>query len=435
MNKKTFARIAFLIAVVLAGLYLYSCFVDDVVQFYEAGNQTIQNPGCGFYVQIKSDRKDKIERYEEDTKLFLLTLDLYECRSSEIPRYMLRELEEFLEEARTRNVTCIFRAAYGFEKETSNDADSLERIEAHVCQIAPILNAYKDRIICVQAGMLGPWGEWHSSRYLKGEQAQQNRCWLTKLWLDHLDPEMVVALRRPSFIKEAVEAGLPIERIGYHNDGLLGSSTDLGTYEDETDRREALQWLQENLVTGHNGGEMPYVNDYSQAEQVLKEFPQMKISYLNMKYNEAVYEDWKTQKIGTENAYDYIAKRLGSRLYISGVKRPEKMTHKLLLWNRKIVVTLENEGFAPLSEKYNLEWVIEDHQGNLHTFETDVSVSELDHQESLDIELSVWNLLTIDVKKIGIRIYDNSNPIKDNEHCVEFANDLFEYRDGVNYFL
>lgn len=435
MNKRIFKGAVALLFAVILGLYIRSCSINNVVQFYSMGNKALQEPGCGFYVQVRSDRKDKIERYEQVTKIFLLTLDLYEYRDKEIPSYKLKELEDFLVEARRRNVTCIFRAAYGFDEEICNDADSLERVEEHVRQVAPVLNAYKDRIVCVQAGMFGPWGEWHSSKYLEDEQAKQNRYWLTRVWMDNLDSDIVVALRRPSFIREVVEAGLSVDRIGLYNDGLLGSPTDLGTYEDEADRIEELQWLQENLVTGYNGGEMPYVNDYSQVEQVLKEFPQMKISYLNMKYNEAVYEDWKTQSVGTENAYDYIAKRLGYRLYISGVKCPEKMDRWILVCNRKITVTLENGGFAPLSGKHALEWVIEDTDGKQYTLQTDVPVNKIGHRESIDIELPVWKLYKIDVRRIGVRIYAENETRKDNEHCVELVNDLFDYCDGVNYFL
>lgn len=435
MNKKLFMVAVVLALFIIFGLLIPYFSVKDVVQFYEAGEKTVNRPGCGFYVQIKSDRKDKIERYEDETKLFLLTLDLYEYREQEIPSHKLEELEEFLKEAKSRNVKCIFRAAYGFDQEESNDADSLERIEAHIGQIAPIINDYKEQIVCVQAGLFGPWGEWHSSKYLEGEQARKNRYWLTNVWLENLDSEMVVALRRPSFIKEVVEDGAPIERIGLHNDGLLGSETDLGTYEDEICRTEELQWLQDNLVTGYNGGEMPYVNEYSQAEQVLREFPQMKVSYLNMKYNEAVYEDWKKQSIGTENAYEYIAKRLGYRLYVSTVKCPEKIDNLILLWNRKITITLVNEGFAPLCGKYSLEWVIEDREGNLHTLDAEASINAIGYQESMDIALPVWKLHTMNVQRIGIRIYDENEEKKDNDHCIELVNDTFEYQNGVNYFL
>lgn len=432
MSKKAFIWIVVLLMV---GLQIQYGSIKDVEYHYKAGRKTVQKPGCGFYVQIQSDRKDRIEKYEDRTNLFLVTLDLYEYRNTKIPRDKLEELEELFEEAKKRNIMCIFRAAYGFEKEENNDAESLERIEEHIRQIAPILNNYKDRIVCVQAGMFGPWGEWHGSKYLEGEHAKENRYWLMNEWLLNLDSEIVVALRRPSFIKEGVEAGLPIERIGLHNDGMLASATDLGTYEDEMCRIEELQWLQENLQTGHNGGEMPYVNEYSKVEQVLKEFPQMKISYLNMKYNEAVYEDWKTQFIGTENAYEYIAQRLGYRLYISSVKYPEKMVNRIFLWNRSIMITLENEGFAPLSGKNKLEWVIEDSEGKLHIVETDVAINKIDCHGKVNIELPVGRLGNIDVQRIGIRIYGEKETMKDNEHCIELVNDTFDYCDGVNYFL
>ena len=433
MNKKFFMIASVVLSIAILGILIQYFSIKDVKQFYEVGDKTVDKPGCGFYIQIKSDRKDKIERYADRTKLLLVTLDLYEYRKQEIPSHKLEELEDFFREAKKYNMKCIFRAAYGYDRYESNDADSLEIIEDHIGQVAPIINKYKEQIVCVQAGLFGPWGEWHSSKYLEGEQARKNRFWLTNVWLENLDSEIVVALRRPAFIKEVVEDGAPIERLALHNDGLLGSSTDLGTYENEMCRMEELQWLQENLVSGYNGGEMPYVNEYSQVENVLREFPQMKISYLNMKYNEAVYEDWKNQFVGSENAYEYISKRLGYWIYISSVQYPENIEDITICWNRKITVSLRNEGFAPISRNYYFEWVVEDTNGDIFIFDTEVPLCEIGNQESVEIQLPVHVLHNIEEKRVGIRIKEAEK--RGNEHCIELANDTFEYENGINFFL
>lgn len=404
---------------------------------YSIGNKDVNNPDRGFYVQIKSSKKEKIKKYAGNVRIVLLEFDLYEYRNETIPDSKLCELEDFLKEAKEQNVKCIFRAAYGFDREESNDADSLERIREHISQISPILNCYKEQIICVQAGFFGPWGEWHSSRYLeKDEEAAKNRCWLLQELLGQLDKDIIIDVRRPRFIREAIDAGLPLERIGFHNDGLLGSKSDYGTYDDESfTREEEMEWLRDNLVTGINGGEMPGVNEYSQIERAIDEFPKLKLSYLNLKYNEEVYELWKNQTVNGENAFEYIAKHLGYRFYVSELKYPMKLKNGILGWNRNIEITLVNDGFAPIGSDYVLEWVVEDYSGHKYYFDNDVVLSKLDNNSSVVIKLPITYIKDIPIKRIGIRISDIRDTEKEEVNCVELVNDEFSYEKGVNYFL
>ncbi len=199
-------------------------------------------------------------------------------------------------------------------------------------------------------------------------------------------------------------------------------------------REEDLQWLRENLVTGKNGGEMPYVNEYSRAERAVAEFAKMKISYLNMKYNEAVLEDWKTQQIDGENAYEYISKRLGPRIYISRVCYPEKIKGGIFALARNISVTLTNEGFSPLSSDYGLEWVIADTEGKIHGIAASADLYKLGNAESLEVLLPVGDVCDIDIKKIGIRIFRTCSGTGGEREYLETANDTPEYSDGVTYF-
>lgn len=439
MNRKksVFKPVVFIAAGLFLIIVINSLYIKNETLQYKIGHKSVNNPDRGFYVQVKSDHKEKIEKYQDNVRIVLVTLDLYEYRNAKIPDEKLQELEKFLEEAKEHHIKCIFRAAYGFHREESNDADSLERIEEHIQQIAMVLNSNKDQIICVQAGFFGPWGEWHSSKYLeKEETARQNRCWLLQELLEQLDGEIVIDVRRPRFIREAVDAGLPLERIGYHNDGLLGSESDLGTYDDkEYSRAEEMQWLKENLLTGFNGGEMPGVNEYSQAERALEEFPKMKLTYLNLKYNEEVYELWNNQTVNGKNAFDYIVDHLGYRFYISEVKYPVKLKGGILGWNRKIEITLNNEGFAPIGKNYSLEWVVEDINGQKHIFEESSSLSQLESNESIRIELPIKQIKDIPMHRIGIRISSVDDKEKESDNCVELVNDEFCYEQGINYFL
>lgn len=411
--------------------------VKESVTVYEEGETLTRNPDRGFYVQLDVDEKEEIKQYEDEVQLFLIAFDLYAYRNEEIPPEKMEELTGFLEEAKRQKVKCIFRAAYGFEREECNDADSMERIIEHIGQIAPVLNHYKNQICCAQAGFFGPWGEWHSSSYLEGaDKGKENRNRLLQELLKQLDEDIVIDVRRPRFIRDAWEAGLDSARIGFHNDGLLGSDTDLGTYDDtKYSRQEEMEWMQENLKTGLNGGEMPNWNEYSEVERAMEEFPKMKLSYLNLKYNEQVYEQWKSQTWNGESAFDYISKHLGYRLFISKVQYPVSL-QKGMLWNRQCVeIVLQNSGFAPIGGSYELEWVVEDSDGNIHGFWEKQSLAEVESVEQVSIRLKAKVLKKMHAEKIGIRIYKRGDKEKHSEDCVELVNDEILYQGGVNWIL
>ena len=64
----------------------------------------------------------------------------------------------------------------------------------------------------------------------------------------------------------------------------------MGTYDDPMyTRAMELEWLEANVPKGIHGGEMPEISEYSAAEQAIKEFQQLNITYLKVlqqRYNE-----------------------------------------------------------------------------------------------------------------------------------------------------
>jgi hypothetical protein len=71
-----------------------------------------------------------------------------------------------LSAAREAGVRLILRFAYrpAENSETAAYCDPpLGRILAHLAQLGPILRARRDAIAYLEAGLIGPWGEWHSA--------------------------------------------------------------------------------------------------------------------------------------------------------------------------------------------------------------------------------------------------------------------------------
>ena len=138
------------------------------------------------------------------------------------------------------------RFAYDSEGISGCEPADFDVMLAHVRQIAGVLNEYADVVVSIECGMIGPWGEMHSSKY-------DNALYDTRIlrtWLDELDPRIKVQVRSPKYLYRLVQKEvlgttgnldgetvlarldeLPDwERIGLFNDGYLGTTYDYGTY-------------------------------------------------------------------------------------------------------------------------------------------------------------------------------------------------------------
>ena len=448
VNKRTLRILIFVICILtlllaVGVLTLKALLIEEVHYDFPVGEKSVTNPDRGFYIQNKSDRPDKIEKRLEEANLLLLAYDIYDYRDCPISDEKLRELETFLEMLKARDAKCIFRAAYGYDREEVNDADSLERIAEHIEQIAPILNAYSDQITCVQAGFFGPWGEWHSSVYLgdANPDSTQNRVWLTAQLLDAIDPEIPIALRRPSFLREAADAGIPLNRLCFHNDGLFASATDLGTYDDGYAREEELRWMEENLQVGVNGGEMPKVTEYSAAANAISEMRRIGITYLNLKYNEEVLEGWSLETYEGENALNYIREHLGYRYFLESMSYPERVKRGIFRREQGLRLSLRNDGFAAIGPAYAMEWCIEGSSGERNVYPVDPdALSTLKGDASMTFFLPAETLTEFAESvtgpaRIGIRISRSSDGDPQDADCVEPVNASLTYEKGITWIL
>lgn len=422
-----------------AGLLLYHYTQTDTVHMvFEESSRKIANPSRGFYYQVDtSDGKlpDRIK--EENLKLILLTLDLKEEKEGEISTAKLKELEQMLQEAHEAEVKVIFRAAYGFHSEDAyKDPENVETVIGHIRQIAPVLNGHREDVLCVQAGFLGPWGEWHHSNLLDGENDENIRNRVLKEWTDILDESLTVNVRRPRFIRDAMESGIGIGRLGLHDDALLADEGDMGTYDDEEYTREGeLSWAFEYLAQGVNGGEMPSVSEYTQPENVIKEFGQLHLTYLNKGYNRDVLEQWKKLDMTEGNAYDVIERRLGYRIFLEAARINDGLRDFNSI---ELDCTFQNAGFAPIPQDYRLYAVIDTGE-NIHYAPIEPSLSNLDGQESGNAHIEIALSDLYDRKegrpgslRVGLLVSDTDNPAE-NRDRVQLANDTILWENGINY--
>lgn len=404
---------------------------------WKEDKRTIRNPGRGFYIQIDSREPERMIQAAEEVRLILLAFDLADYTKGDLPKEKTDELETALETAKEAGVSVIFRAAYGF-CEGVTEPDAIERAGRHIRQISEVLNRHKDRILTVQAGMLGDYGEWHSSRFLEGgeEEERKSRLYILKQWEAHLDSGIKVAVRRPRFIREAERENVLAGRLGFHNDALLSTDDDMGTYDARGyPRSDELAWVNRRLSGQPNGGEMPTPGTRTQSKYADLEFQKLHLTYLNATYNEKIIESWSKETYKGMEAKRYLENRLGYRIFCS------ELTSKRLYWNaglakKGIAFTAAfcNAGYAPPDSGYQLFFSIR--AGEKEVFQK-VDASGLyriscgkSWKETfcLDIPEAFLEEKTIE---IGVKLAREEGET-DGKNCIEFANENIRYENGVN---
>lgn len=428
----------FLLLALAAGYMGYKALSEENGRQFQETDRRLTNPDRGFYIQVNSRNYETIPDVAKEVRVILLGFDIEEFLKEDLPEEKLEELKKALETAKAEHVAVIFRAAYGFHGAV-NEPDRIEGMGRHIEQISEILNLYTDQILVVQAGMLGDYGEWHSSRYLKGgeEDQKKSRLYILKQWENHLAPQIKVAVRRPRFIREAMEEGILTGRLGFHNDGLLASDTDLGTYDaPEMGREEELSWMQENLTDQVNGGEMPIPGEWSIPENADKEFARMHIGYLNLKYNEEVIDQWSEEKIGELDAKTYLENHLGYRLFVSELTMRSLYFERELSQNKvKIKLRLCNTGYAALPSYYKVFLTAGTGEAWIYQELAIEELYEISNSESVEKEVEIQLpdelIKGNETLEIGLKIARSAD-IEEGKNCVELANEEFSYEGGVN---
>ncbi len=187
----------------------------------------------------------ELERYRP----FGMTLAQFYCyldrwAESDIPPEGLAHLDRQLGKVREAGCKVVLRFAY--EKEMGGPVGATcDRILAHLDQLAPIIARNADIIAVMQAGFVGAWGEWHSSRH-KLEQDHEALSRILARVLEVLPRDRMTQVRVPKYKRWCLEgaalrasvpvtaenahSGIPAARIGFNNDGFLAGNTCGGTW-------------------------------------------------------------------------------------------------------------------------------------------------------------------------------------------------------------
>lgn len=333
--------------------------------------EEFRNPYAGWYHMygyMLSDQTpldlSQAEKQEPGPGLVLLEINLQNYTEDTIGDAGLSQLEDLFAAWQASGKQMIIRFLYNWD-DTSHEPETLALVLEHMSQTAEIVNRYSDCIYIVQGIYVGKWGEMHSSQYMNEKDM------LTLI--HHLDqlmhPDIFLAVRTPGqwrcyrdFAEELTTQnhGPAYSRISLYNDGMLGSATDLGTYEEgtgedsgtgrETGSRQAEIAFQNTLCNYvPNGGEVVNDNAYNDFPAAAADLAAMHVSYLNASYDAAVLSKWERSAWGGGdifsgmNGLDYISRHLGYRYVLrSSGFLPDSTENGESLF----CVTLENIGFS-----------------------------------------------------------------------------------------
>lgn len=300
--------------IALAGLAaMPGCGSSIVVRKFAPSNENLVNPERGFYVQRASENLGDLTGLRETgISLILLTLDMKHYRDHSLDEAKLSVLNESLHRIRKAGLKVIFRAAYGFtDADYRVDPSDLKLICGHITAISKVLTSHAPWIFAVQAGMLGPWGEWHGSNHGDPPSLESRRAVATA-WTNSLPAKVYLQVRRPMFLRDIKP---DLQRCGWHNDALLANPDDMGTYaEPGWDRKRELDWCHQSLKTVPFGGETVPDSESTPPSQVLDELLQLHTTYLNSGYHGGTLEKWKQSLTDSGSLLDVVKRRLGYRL-------------------------------------------------------------------------------------------------------------------------
>ncbi|MEI6131593.1 MAG: DUF4832 domain-containing protein [Bacillota bacterium] len=322
------------------------------------------NPERGWYRQFESNDIWGFDTLRsKGISMILLEVNLKSFLNGPISSAKLNEVSSAFAQARKYGLSVIFRAAYDFDGLINPEPKSMDIITGHIAQFQPIFYANEDVLYCVQAGFLGPWGEWHSS-YYGGTPTLEARKTVLFALMDAVPKSRSIQVRRPMFIRdifadapggnviteETAFNGSNLSRTGYHCDSLLSTSNEYGTYvAPGFSRANELDWVDYQNKYVPFGGETCYLGTNSDSDNAMFELKKLHAQTVNIDYHQGVISKWKDSLYGINNTFNYITNHLGYRFVLDNV-RVSSQVQKGGTMN--LVINIKNVGFGnPINER------------------------------------------------------------------------------------
>lgn len=475
------------------------------------GTEGLYNPERGFRLEVALDVTEKNyvwepEKYPDITSYLEEEAAKYASDSiSLVQTYFYltgavgKELTEedfntmniFFDKLRELEKKAVLRFAYETQfMGRAATGPTQEDIIRHTEQLKPFLEKNKDVIQVVQAGMIGAWGEWHSSFHgLEGSDETkrtilQHICRMTPT-------DRYVQIRVPEYKNLLDPASADYQRVSFHDDFIVikkhrwdgGMSEGTPAYEQIV--RESpflpvdgeLPWGTWSMNEDPDNPEAGWIIDGPQTARrlFLQHFTSLsaihnykekntKDKYSMMYWKETpvseaflrencmpVSDGYFIKKDGSaveRNAFDYIRDHLGYRLELQTLTAPERLIPGK---SQPVEITLINRGFSTLFNEHTVSLVLINEQNELcYAIQTDANVHDWQPYEPYDTNytpllhkiqtnLSIPETLPKGTYRLGLWISDGSEKLKNNSrYAIRCANGDAEWwvspdhRYGVN---
>ena len=439
----------FLIPLILSSFCLLGCHngLDEISEVPQASDETneisnitvdyelsgfnneiktteVKNPGMGFYntkyIELKRDSEIPENHDFMYRGFYHLRIDLSDFSNVtngiddyDISDDALELLNYYFTQAKVNQCSLIIRFAYDKFHGNANMEPQLDMIKNHIKRLAEVINDYKDLIIAVECGLIGPWGEMHTS--LLDKQDVYNE--LLNSWLKEVETLPILA-RKPVFIYKYL--GYSIEnleeynndnnRLGIYNDGYYGTDLDTGTYETLEAREKETKFI--NKLNTVFGGEcIGEPTDYFSYDEVIKEMNLVNLTYLNYEWDDSIIASWKNKTYNNQSFYTYMVNHMGFKLYVDSFDYSVKN-------NRLFVdIKIANMGFSPVTRNLKAQLYFDDGKSVAK-----ITKSLSDTNNNINLETIIDSNLST---KIYLKITD------DMQRCYELMNGC--YIDDVNY--
>jgi len=420
---------------VLVACIFIGCQSDKTIQFYgiaadhQQGTEGLYNPGRGFRLETAID---VIEDKESPVKELINLSEVYKADNvSLVQSYIyltnvvgqdLTEehfdvMQTYFDKLQQLGMKSVLRFAY--ERDFNGrqaTGPTLDQAVKQLEQLRPFLAKNKDLILVFQAGVIGAWGEWHSSVHGLENSMEAKRAILKKI-LDVVPSDIAVQVRVPEYKNILMDEPDLYKRLSFHDDMIIikphkwdGNMHEGTSFFDQIVKESPYLpmdgelpwgfWSINNdpdspdpgwLIDGHEAARrfflqhftsLSVIHNYKEKRgreqgdnikysmQVWKETP-LSLDFLiqNRMPVSANYFENKDGSTAQRNVFEYVKDHLGYRIELQQLRIPESIKKST---SNELNLDVINRGFSTVFNPSSVYFVLIDKDNNIYEFETNV---------------------------------------------------------------
>ncbi|MDR2918602.1 MAG: DUF4832 domain-containing protein [Tannerella sp.] len=458
------------------------------------GRNGLYNPDRGFRLETAVDVVEDMEnptgaltvqaeKYKDDSvsliqSYFYLTYTV----GKDLIEDNFTVMQAYFDQLERMGMKAVLRFAY--EKDFMGRAaigPTLEQALLHLEQLKPFLEKNKHLILVVQAGVIGAWGEWHSSVHNLHKSDDSKRAILKKI-MEVVPDDKMVQVRVPTYKNLLKEEPELYKRISFHDDFIVikPEPWDADMHEGTDVFNQIVEespylvvdgelpwgfWSVGKdpdaptagwLIDGHEVARRLFLQHYTSlsvvhnykeqhSNQIFDEGSAPEYSMIvwkktplseeflkqnNMPVSTNYFENRNGSKI-ERNVFDYIRDHLGYRIELQRISCPEefKVGEKISL-----EIELINRGFATVFGNHKLYVVLVDENEKVIEFPLEANLEDWQpHQpgdetytpllHKVEAKIDLPESLPSGTYKLGLWIPDGSDQLKyNNRYAIRCAN-------------